>query len=251
MKKYPIGTLDWLNQNQGKLSTFERLQQIFLGVKTKANRLFKGKHLTQVSHLHLDDIKPPDSAICAAAETLAQSAQQPYLYNHCMRSYFWARLLNGKHTFDHEAFYVAILMHDLGLTEDHRLPDDSDQQCFTYPAAVMAENLALEHDWPDNRARLVADAIALHLNVSVDAKHGREAQLVRMGSGADVIGQRLLAVPKEQRLSVTKRYPRLDFKRMIIRDLQAATVNKPCCRMSLLSKTLQFEQLIRGAPFDA
>ena len=249
MKK-TTGTLDWLKHQQGQLTTFERWQQIFLGVKAKASRLFKGKDLTQVRHLELEAIQPPDTAICQAAETLAQQAQQPYLYHHCMRSYFWARLLNGEHSFDHEAFYVAILLHDLGLTEGYRLAEDSTQQCFTYPAALAAEDLALKHGWSDQRARLVADAIALHLNVSVDLRHGREAQLVRLGSGADVIGQGILAIPKTQRLAVTERYPRLDFKRMITRDLRTAIVNKPCCRMALLSNTLQFEQLIKGAPFD-
>ena len=250
MKKPPLGTLAWLEQTHGHMSTGERMHQIFLGIKAKAVRLFKGKHLTQVRHLELDQITPPDSAICQAATTMAQQEQKLHVFNHCMRAYFWARLLNGQQDFDHEAFYVAILLHDLGLNENHRLPDDSQQCCFTYPAARSAYDMALEHNWSDRRAQVVADAIALHLNVSVDDAHGREAQLVRLGSGADVIGQALMAVPKDQRLAVVERYPRLDFKRLITQDLRAAIVNKSCSRMAFLTHKLGFEKLIQGAPFD-
>jgi hypothetical protein len=49
-------------------------------------------------------------------------------------------------------------------------------------------NLAARHHWDDARAHLAANAITLHLNVTVGDEHGKEAQMVRAGSGGDVAG---------------------------------------------------------------
>ncbi len=245
MSKHPIGSMAWLDQTQGVLSFSERMKVIFQGIKAKAADVFTGKQLTQLNHLDLDDVIPPDSAICMAADELAKQSQGAYLYHHCIRSYFWARLLNGKAHFDHEAFYVAVLLHDLGLSDAYQ----SENQCFTYAAAHAARDLAIEHQWSDQRADLVANAISLHLNVSINDVHGREAQLVRIGSGADVIGQNILRIPVAQRNAVINKYPRLDFKNRIIQDLRQASKH-PCCRVAHLRYKLGFDALVKKAPFD-
>lgn len=245
MRKHPIGTMAWLADTQGLLSFSEKMKIIFQGVQAKAAQMFSAKQQRQLQQLDLSAVMPPDSAVCQAANQLAQQAQDPYLYHHCMRSYFWARLLNGTRPFDHEAFFVAVVLHDLGLTSAYA----SDSHCFTHQAAITAHDLVMQHQWSEKRADLVANAISLHLNVSIDDRHGREAQLVRMGSGADVIGQQLWRIPDAQRQAVLNQYPRLDFKNRILEDLRQASEH-PCCRISYLRAKLGFDSLVKKAPFD-
>ncbi len=232
----------WLADTQGLLSFSARMKMLLQGIQAKLIQMFPARPLQQ---LDLATLVPPDSAVCQAADQLAQQAQDPYLYNHCMRSYVWARLLNGSTPFDHEAFFVAVVLHDLGLTSAYA----SDNHCFTHAAAIAAHDLALKHQWTEQRADVVANAISLHLNVRIDDSHGREAQLVRLGSGADVIGQHVMRLPKAQRHAVLKQYPRLDFKNHILKDLRQASLH-PCCRLSFLRNKLGFDSLVRNAPFD-
>jgi HD domain len=237
-----------LERTGGKLAWRDRMVLLAQGVKAIAASKFQGRVKNKLLHTDLDLILPPDSAICVAAESLAQEVSEPYLFNHCMRAYFWARLLNNGKSFDDEAVYTALLLHDLGLTDTYRLKGDA-QHCFTIPAAREANKLALQHGWSDRRAGLVADAIALHLNVSVDDQHGREAQLVRIGSGADVAGLGMEFISQELREGVIARYPRLDMKRNIHAALRIESKERPHCRMAFLCNSLSFHKRIESALF--
>lgn len=248
MARGGLGTWDWLERTGGKLAWRDRLTLLAQGVRVRAAVRFAGKARDQIRHIEVPDILPPDSAICRAAEALCGEASEPYLFNHCLRAYFWARLLNGSARFDDEAVYTALLLHDLGLTERYRRHGDQ-EQCFTLPAARAAYRLAIDHGWPDARARLAADAIGLHLNVIVDARHGREALLVRMGSGADVAGLGMDAIARGDRVAVVERYPRLGMKAKIHKALKTEVVERPCCRTAFLYTSLGFGGLIRAAPF--
>jgi len=95
------------------------------------------------------------------------------------------------------------MLHDLGLTDAYRLAGDT-ESCFTIVGARHAEQLGARHGWAGPRCRLVAEAITLHLNVIVSAAHGREAELVRAGSGATSpgSGSRCSIGPRSMRWSL-------------------------------------------------
>lgn len=247
--RHQLGTKKWVEHNNGKLGFRDRMSLIFQGLVARARTRKDLKRQRKVKNLSIDNILPPDSAICTEAMILCESLSQPYLFNHCMRSYFWARLLNEDQKFDDEATFVAIMLHDLGLTDAYRITEGP-QQCFTLAAAQVAEKLATKHQWHDVRAKVVANAITLHLNIIIDAKHGREAQLVRMGSGADVAGLGLNLLHNNQIDEVTKQYPRLNFKQEISRDLSIEAKQRPCCRTAFLYNKLNFADYIRNAKFD-
>ncbi len=243
-----IGTLTWLERTGGKLGWRDRL--VFLAQAVVARARSRHRARATLRHVELDDILPPDSAITREAAALCQDGGEPYLFNHSIRSYFWARLLDDeKRWYDDEAVFTALLLHDLGLMERHRLRDGV-QQCFTAVGAEMATGLAAKHGWPDRRATLAAQAISLHLNVVVDDDHGREAQLVRAGSGADVAGLGLSALRRDQIRTVVARHPRLDLKRKLIPALQIEASARPCCRIAFLQQKLHFCDLVARAPFD-
>lgn len=243
-----LGTLTWVERTGGKLAWRDRLSMIAQGVKAKSAAKKRMKADVKVRHLEVDDILPPDSAIAREATSLCQDASAPFLFNHCLRAYFWARLLDdGSKPFDDEATYTAIMLHDMGLTDLHRLKGEK-EQCFTIVGARMASQLAHKHQWTDKRANLAANAITLHLNVTVEDRHGREAQLVRIGSGGDVAGLGLDVLHTSQINEVCAKYPRLNMKREILPVLNIEAEERSCCRTAFLHNKLGFGELIINAP---
>ena len=238
-----LGTFAWTEETGGRLRRRDSLTLAAQAVLLRASARLSGRSKQKVRHIDVDQIMPPDSAVCLAAEAICVEASAPFLINHCKRAYFWARLLNDQPKFDDEALYVALLLHDLGLTTRHpRLATD---HCFTLPAAREAQRLTLRHGWSDRRAELVADAICLHLNVTVASWHGREAQLVRIGSGADVAGFGLNRLERNQRDDVVELFPRLGMTCAIDGVLSAEVEACPCSRIAFTYNKLGFGQLIR------
>jgi len=242
------GTLDWMEKTHGKLGLGDRLRLIGQGVRARAATRQRLRDNVRFRHMEVDDILPPDSAIAREAMALCGSVSEPFLFNHCMRSWFWARLLDdGREALDTEVLFTGMMLHDLGLTERFALRGRS-MRCFTLPGARMAEELAAKHDWPGARARRMAEAITLHLNVEIEARHGREAELMRAGSGGDVAGLGLDVLDSDQIDAVCHRHPRLNLKGEITPVLKAEAQARPGCRIHFLIKTFGFDRLIAQAP---
>jgi hypothetical protein len=246
-----IGTLSWLERTGGRLAWRDRLAFIAQGVRARIEARRRPRSGRKLRNLEVDEILPPDSAIAREAVAMCQDASEPFLFNHCLRAYFWARLLDeDPRPYDDEALFVGLMLHDMGITERYRLVGDA-QQCFTIPGARLAGELAAKHGWSDKRAAIAAEAIALHLNVVVDPRHGKEAQMLRAGSGGDVTGLGLDRLHRDQIDAVVSRHPRLDLKRRIIAPLRIETHERPCCRIAFLRRRFGFDGLIRGAPMFA
>lgn len=243
-----LGTRSWVERTGGKLAWHDRLNMIADGVRARAATQRRIKAGAKVRNREVTDILPPDSAVAREAIAISEDACPPFLHNHNLRAYFWARLLDdsAKH-FDDEATFVALMLHDLGLTDAHRLHGQK-EQCFTIVGARAVDRLAAKHGWTDKRAQVAAQAITLHLNVTVADKYGREARMVRAGSGADVAGLGLDVLHKDQIDDVVERYPRHDFKRCIAAPLQHESEERPCCRIAFMQNKLGFGRLIRSAP---
>lgn len=242
-----LGTLSWLERTGGKLAWRDRLAMAAQGVAARvatARRIRAGR---KVRVLEVQDVLPPDSAITREATALCQDASPPFLFNHCLRAYFWARLLDDERVpFDDEVLYTALMLHDMGLTEAHRSRNAG--RCFTRAGAELATDLGAKHGWPGRRVTLTAQAITLHLNVVVAGRYGREAQLVRAGSGGDAAGLGLDVLHADQIEAVVTRYPRRHLKQKIIAPLKHAADQCPGCRIAFLQRKLGFNRLIRGAP---
>lgn len=246
-----LGTWNWVQETGGKLGRLDRLRLVGQGVRAKASARLAGKADEYVRYREIGTLAPPDTPLAIAAEAVCREASAPWLYDHCLRAWYWGRLLDdGRAPFDEEAVWVAFLLHDLGLTDTHRLHGDQ-IQCFTEPGAREAERLCREHGWSDARAYLAANAISLHLNVIVGAEHGREAQIMRTGAGADIVGQNVKRIPVDQRNIVLQRHPRQDFKHQISQVMLRETNERPCCRMAFLYGKLGFNGMIARAPFDS
>lgn len=192
------------------------------------------------------DIKAPDTRTAAEAEAICREASPPFLLNHCLRCYLWGRLLadaNG-HALDDELFYVACLLHDLGLTEKYGRPE-ADVHCFTLLGAGPARNLAGKAGWEEARQDALAEAITLHVNVHVGLAHGVDAHLLNASTALDVTGLRLWELPRPQVDAVLARYPGLGMKAQIGKVWSHETKVRPHSRARFLSRYLQFESRIK------
>src|SRR5262245_31724073 len=69
----------------------------------------------------------PQSPPAVASLSVASRFYSPALLNHCVRSYLWGTGYAAAHSiaFDDELYYVAAMLHDIGLTDafdSHTLP---------------------------------------------------------------------------------------------------------------------------------
>jgi HD domain len=241
-----LGTTTWMERTGGRLAWHDKLRLIAQGVQARMATRRQWRAGAKVRNREVSAILPPDSAVAREAIAIAQDCSPPYLFNHCLRAYFWARLLDADaRPFDDEAVFVALMLHDLGLTDRWRLQGQT-HHCFTVVGARAVGELGLRHQWSDARARVAANAITLHLNVTVGGEHGKEAQMVRAGSGGDVAGLGLAALERDQIVEVVELYPRLGLKSQVVGPLMTETTHRPCCRTAFLCQSLGFVNLIRG-----
>jgi len=71
-----IGTLDWIERTGGKLGWRDRLTIMAAAVRATRAPRASGRAIEAVRHLETDEILPPDSAICKAAEALSFEASE-------------------------------------------------------------------------------------------------------------------------------------------------------------------------------
>ena len=243
-----IGSLAWMTRSGGRLSGRERWRLIAQAVLAQVGAKLGGRAGRRARHMDLDALAPPDSEICRAAEALERSVCPPWLQNHNRRAWIWGQVIEGAPKADREAYYVSALLHDFGLTERYR-GEGPDRACFTLAGAREAERLGEQAGWPEARTRIAAQAITLHLNLSIDHRYGPEARMLRAGTAADVVGQAMESVAKQTRQQVVARHPRLDFKTRILEAFEEDRNVSPCCRGTFLFHRLGGARMVRATPF--
>jgi len=162
--------------------------------------------------MKLAGIELVDTALVRQAMDLARSASEPFLYNHLMRSWLFARVLSEdmQSAPDPELLAVAALLHDLGLTE--RFAADAR---FEVDGANAAKSFLQERGIPDAQIRLVWDAIVLHSTGSI-ALHKEPIVAVTFEAiQADAIGYALDRIPGNELQAILTEFPRLDMKKKI------------------------------------
>jgi HD domain len=153
-------------------------------------------------------VKIIDSKIAKDAMELSRSVSPPYLFNHAMRAYLYGSLVGRAlgASFDEEIFFLACILHDLGLTD--RFAGDMP---FEIQGAEAAKHFLEERAYPKNSTEMVWDGIAMH--ASAIGQHKRpEIALVGEGAGADVIGPDFSQIKKADSEAIVLAFPRLKFK---------------------------------------
>jgi len=159
-------------------------------------------------------IKVPDSQIAKEAAELLRDYGTELLWNHSNRVFFFSSVMGKEsgQTYDPELLYVSALFHDLGLTNEY----SSENYRFEVDSANAAKKFLLQHQIPDESARLVWDAIALHTTIGIAEHREPQVSLLYSGVGLDVMGDGFDQFPASAREAIIKAYPRGDFKNNII-----------------------------------
>jgi hypothetical protein len=250
-----IGTLAWARRSGGRLSAGERFAYARATI-ARTLRYETGRALRRLGFagpkqvaLALAEIPLPRTAIAAASAALCTETSTPALANHCHRTYLWGALLAARDgvSYDAELFYVASLLHDLGLTE--RFAPQGPVACFALSGAEAAERFARREGWTTLRAETLAEAICLHLNPTVGIEEGAEAHLLRQGSGLDVVGLRFGEIAASTRAEVLGRHPRMGQSKELASTLARDGRLHPHTRLASLCR-LGFAGRVRKAPFS-
>jgi HD superfamily phosphodiesterase len=244
-----VGTWEWALQTGGSLRRRDRVQLVLQGVLARLARApsqWRSRILGEHAALTLP--APPDSALAREADECVRELSSPALYGHCARTWAFATLFAQRDRVAHdpELLYLACMLHDLGLTERH-WGHDARAKCFAVEGAHAAHALVYGHGAGEARAREVAEAISLHLNITVPARLGAEAQLLSKGVSLDVVGRRLHQIAPAATASVEQRWPREGFAD----ELATATTRQARLRSesrSALLHKLGFAKLIEGNP---
>ena len=243
-----IGTLAWARRTGGRLSRRERFGQVRAGVVAQLGMLPRPwrRRMPVDPEVELP-AEPPDSGVARAARERAEEVSPPWLMGHCLRTWLYGELAASCRGIEHdgELLYVASVLHDLGLTDAH---DGADPRahCFAVEGAFAAEELLAARGWPAERATTVAQAISLHLNITVPAeRHGPEAHLLNTGAGLDVVGRGLAGLPRARTAEVEARHPRHGFAKEFAGVLESQARTRPASRAALMM-SLGFRRYMRN-----
>jgi HD domain len=246
-----VGSWAWAQQTDGRLSRGDRAHLIGQGVVARLSRLpapWRRAVIGTESSVTLPS--PPDSALARLAEQRVRELSAPVLHAHCLRTWAFAVLFAQRDEIAHdeELLYLACVLHDLGLTADHDRRD-STAACFAVEGARAAHELLCGHGEAEDRARTVAQAITLHLNINVPERLGAEAHLLSKGVSLDTIGRHIHRLPTSRVHDVNDRWPREGFSDYLIPATRRQAQIRPQSRSALLHR-LGFPDLLRANPLD-
>jgi hypothetical protein len=182
----------------------------------------------------------PDTAAATAADEVARRFCSSALYAHSVRSYLWGLAYAERETlpFDVELFYVAAMLHDIGLTP----PFDAHEMPFEAAGGQVAWVFAAAARWPDERRDRVAQVIEKHMWPSVDRHEDVEGHLLEVATGIDISGRGLGLISPDHRTEVVTAWPRLDLATEFYQCFRAQADRKPTSRAA---------DLVRGGLADA
>jgi hypothetical protein len=157
-------------------------------------------------------IKVPDSSLVKDSIELARTASEAYLFNHVMRSWLFSILLSDGAEIapDAELLAVAVILHDLGLTDRY-----TGENRFEVDGANAARAFLKSRSISTQKMQIVWDAIALHTTRSIALHKEPEVAMTQSGVAADVFGLGLERIPLDKQRSILAEFPRLAFKNQI------------------------------------
>jgi hypothetical protein len=246
-----VGSWEWAQRTDGRLGRADRAELLRQGVLAQLSRLpaaVRRRLIRDTSSVSLP--APPDTALAKEAEERVRELSKPPLYGHCLRTWAFAALFAQRDRVDHdeELLYLACVLHDIGLTEAHD-GRDPNAACFAVEGARAAHALLCEQQAPEDRARVVAEAISLHLNINVPDRYGPEAVLLSKGVTLDVVGRRMERFPQAALLEVAGKWPREGSGELLLADTKRQAKRRPQSRAALLHR-LGFTKLVSVNPLD-
>jgi hypothetical protein len=169
-------------------------------------------------------IAAPDSALTRQAAALVERIHTRPLLHHLHRTWWFSEFIGRKRglTYDRELLYLAATLHDLGLTADYA----ADQR-FEVDGADAASRFLLARGYPEAKAALVWDAIALHSSAGIADRKAPEVALLHFGAHVDVFGLRLDEITPALVDATLALYPRIGMKAAFTEAVADVVRRKP------------------------
>jgi hypothetical protein len=173
-------------------------------------RLSRALGLQKLHDAVPEDWAIPDSEFAAQAIEAASTLCPEFMMRHCFRSYCFGAILAARNqlTLDRETFFVAAMLHDLGLSEAHA----DDPGSFEWVGARLAHSFCCDTEEGEAKAATVHNSIALHTSVGIADRCAPEIALLHFGTGMDLFGMRIDEIPRDTLEQVLADHPRGAFK---------------------------------------
>ena len=247
-----VGTWAWAETTGGRLSRWDRVELLRQGVTAQLAQLPKPwRHALLGENSSIDLPIPPDSAAGRLAEERVRETAAPELYAHCLRTWAFAALFARRDSVQHDPvlLYLACVLHDLGLAKTPSTDDPV--ACFAVEGAREALELLQSPDLSvdEQRARNVAEAISLHMNVSVPLSMGAEAHLLSKAATLDTVGHFVAQLPVGAVKDVVARWPRDSFGSYLSATIGLQARVRPNSRAAFLAN-LGFMRWTLANPID-
>jgi hypothetical protein len=181
------------------------------------------------------DLSFPATWLARRAHALVTGTQEPFLRNHSLRSFLFARAAAERQgrrpgqDYDAELVFLICALHDMGLTDE----GNTDRR-FEVAGADLAARFLEQHGVTDRRVDTVWEAIALHtsphLHESPVFQRRRPAEIgiAQIGIGIDVGGPDDPGqLPPGFADRVHARYPRLGGSRALTDAILAQALADP------------------------
>jgi HD domain len=169
-------------------------------------------------------IDPPTTTAAMALEVSAKYCS-PALLHHSIRSYTWGVDYARRNDigFDAELYYVASLLHDVGLTPEF----DSHDVPFEEAGGHVAWVFAAAAGWSRARRDRVSEIIVLHMRDDVDAAADAESHLLQVATTLDISGTNAALFSPKFTAAIVERVPRLDLSDDFGTRIEAQAARKP------------------------
>ncbi|KAA1003459.1 HD domain-containing protein [Paraburkholderia panacisoli] len=166
----------------------------------------------------------PDSEFTRKAASIVEQVHSKAMMGHVHRTWWFAEYLGKKRglKYDREVVYLAALFHDLGLSEEY-----SADNRFEVDGADAASRILLTDNYPEAKAQLVWDGIALHSSGGIADRKQPEIALIYMGAHVDVFGMFMDEITPSFVDDVLQLYPRVGFKLAFQQAIAEVARKKP------------------------
>ena len=243
-----IGTFAWAKETGGRLHPSQRDAVLREMLKAQARCLadFSKPAREAISKMDLDAIRVPDSALARKVASYVSKLSPDALTNHVHRTYYWGALLaqaDGVRIEDEELFYAASLLHDLGITEQHRCSSEHIGD-FSVEGGFAAYDLLVAEGMTEERAEAAAQAIILHVQI-VGNEFGSMAKYLQDGAWTDLSGLRASEIPAKLAKGVMNQHPAVDIRKMFGEFVVEEITVRPNTRLAV---SVQAAQEVKGPP---
>jgi hypothetical protein len=157
----------------------------------------------------IGEFTAPDSEYTRKAASIVERVHSKAMMGHLHRTWWFAEALGKKRglKYDREVVYLASLFHDLGLSDEYCADNR-----FEVDGADAASRILLADNYPEAKAQLVWDGIALHSSAGISDRKQPEIALIYFGAHVDVFGLWLDEITPSFVDDVLQLYPRAGFK---------------------------------------